>query len=313
MPKRAPVYLAVLVLNGCLSLTTDGESRPDTAASSVSTSNGTGGAEPDRAQAIRLRLVAGNLTSGRQQSYDPGEGGRIFQGLKPDVVLLQEFNVGSNAPSDLRRFVDDTFGQSFSYVRPSGGIIPNGVATRYPIIESGEWDDPQTATREFTWARIDVPGARDLWAVSVHLLTSSSGARQAEASAIVAHIRAQVPATDYLVVGGDFNTVSRGEACIRTFGEVLETSGPFPADASGNGNTSRSRSKPLDWLLTNDQLTAARTPVIFDSLEFPNGLVFDSRAFRPLTSVAPVRVSDSNAENMQHMAVVRDFYLSATP
>jgi len=45
---------------------------------------------------VRLRLVAANTTSGTQQSYDPGHGIRIFQGLKPDVVMIQEFNYGDN-------------------------------------------------------------------------------------------------------------------------------------------------------------------------------------------------------------------------
>src|SRR5205085_11524393 len=41
---------------------------------------------------VRLRLVAANLTSGNFQSWDPGDGIRILEGLHPDVVLVQEFN-----------------------------------------------------------------------------------------------------------------------------------------------------------------------------------------------------------------------------
>lgn len=45
------------------------------------------------AQTQRIRIVAANTTSGNNQSYlAPGE--RIFQGLKPDVVLIQEFTIG---------------------------------------------------------------------------------------------------------------------------------------------------------------------------------------------------------------------------
>jgi hypothetical protein len=36
--------------------------------------------------------MAANLSSGNNQSYDPGEGARIFQGLKPDIVMIQELN-----------------------------------------------------------------------------------------------------------------------------------------------------------------------------------------------------------------------------
>jgi len=36
------------------------------------------------------------------------------------------------------------------------------------IVEAGEWDDPRVGNRDFAWARIDIPGPVDLWAVSVH-------------------------------------------------------------------------------------------------------------------------------------------------
>src|SRR5689334_16517688 len=54
---------------------------------------------------VRVRVMAGNLTSGNNQSYDPGEGIRIFQGTHPDVALVQEFNYGTNSATDIRHFV----------------------------------------------------------------------------------------------------------------------------------------------------------------------------------------------------------------
>src|SRR5215467_14104381 len=62
-----------------------------------------------------LRVMAANLTSGSSQSYDPGEGLRIFEGLKPDVVLIQEFNYGANTDAAARAMVDAAFGPNFSY------------------------------------------------------------------------------------------------------------------------------------------------------------------------------------------------------
>ena len=44
------------------------------------------------AVAQRIRIVAGNITSGNGQNYNEGHGIRIFQGLKPDIILIQEFN-----------------------------------------------------------------------------------------------------------------------------------------------------------------------------------------------------------------------------
>ena len=52
------------------------------------------------ASALRVRVMAGNLSSGNRQSYDPGEGGRLFQGARPDVALIQEFNFGSGSDAD---------------------------------------------------------------------------------------------------------------------------------------------------------------------------------------------------------------------
>src|SRR5688572_942624 len=92
---------------------------------------------------VRLRLMAGNITSGTLQSYDPGHGIRIFQGTDPDVAMIQEFNYGTNSAADLRSFVDQAFGPTFSYCREAGAQIPNGVVSRYPILQCGEWDDPR--------------------------------------------------------------------------------------------------------------------------------------------------------------------------
>jgi hypothetical protein len=256
-----------------------------------------------------IRIMAANTTSGNAQSYDPGEGIRIFQGLEPDVVLIQEFNYGTNSTADLRAFVDLAFGSTFAFHRESGMQIPNGVISRYPIIEAGSWDDPQVTNREFVWARLDVPGQRDLWAVSLHLLTTGTTQRNTEAAALVNWIQQQVPASDYLVVGGDLNTGSRTEACITTLAAIVDTSGPYPADQSGNTSTSANRTKPYDWLIADSDLDPLMVSVVIGANSFSNGLVFDSRVYTPLTDVVPVRLDDSGAQNMQHMAVVKDFVL----
>jgi endonuclease/exonuclease/phosphatase family metal-dependent hydrolase len=150
-----------------------------------------------------LRLAAANLTSGNNQSYTPGHGARILKGIAADIVMIQEFNFGSNSASDLRGFVNDTFGTGFSFYRESGGDIPNGIISRYPIRAAGEWDDPFVSNRDFAWARIDIPGDRDLWAVSVHLLTANASTRSDEAEELVLRIRATIPQSDFLVIGGD--------------------------------------------------------------------------------------------------------------
>ncbi|MFL5321013.1 MAG: endonuclease/exonuclease/phosphatase family protein, partial [Myxococcaceae bacterium] len=154
-----------------------------------------------------VRIVAANTSSGNLQSYDPGEGIRMFEGLHPDVVLIQEFNYGTNSSTDLQTFMNVAFPPGYSFYRQPGSLqIPNGVISRFPIIASGTWDDTLVSNRDFAWARIDLPGTKDLWAVSVHLLTTSGTNRSGETSALAAFINANVPSGDFLAIGGDFNT-----------------------------------------------------------------------------------------------------------
>jgi endonuclease/exonuclease/phosphatase family metal-dependent hydrolase len=258
---------------------------------------------------VRIRLMSANLTSGNYQSYDPGHGIRILQGLDADVVMIQEFNYRSNSAADLRAFVDTAFGASFSYYREAGAQIPNGVISRYPILAAGEWNDASVSNRDFAWARIDVPGPIDLWAVSVHFLTSSSSARTTEARQLVSYIRGAIPAGDYLVIGGDFNSGSRSEGCVTTLSQVAVTAGPYPADRRGNTNTNAARSSPYDWVLADADLDAYKAPVALGSSVFPNGLVADTRVYSPIAELSPALASDSGASSMQHQGVVRDFLI----
>ena len=259
---------------------------------------------------VLMRVVAANLTSGNGQDYDRGHGLRILDGLNPDVVLIQELNYGSNAPQTLRRMVDTTFGAEFSYYRAETGNLPNGVISRWPILDSGTWADDEVGNRGFSWARIDVPGPTDLWAVSLHLLTANGGVRTREANQLVDYIEANVPAGDYLVVGGDLNTNTRSEGAVGALRQVVSTT-YVPVDRDGNDGTNASRSKPYDWVMPDLDLEAHHTPVRIADQDFPAGLVFDTRVFTPISAVPPAQLEDSDAPQMQHMAVVRDFLLPA--
>src|SRR5438105_4152064 len=132
---------------------------------------------------VRIRLVSGNLSTGNNQSWTAGEGLRILRGLHPDVAMVQELNYASNSAADIQAFANAVCGAPCHVARESGaGLqIPNGIVSRYPIRSSGRWVDANVSNRGFAWARIDIPGGHDLWAISVHLLTSSSANRNAEA------------------------------------------------------------------------------------------------------------------------------------
>ncbi len=267
------------------------------------------------ASAQRLRLMAANLTSGSNQAYeDPGI--RIFQAVKPDIVMLQEFNYGNNTAASLRAFVDTAFSTSFSYFREAGTGIPNGVISRYPILQSGEWDDPRLTDRDFVWARIDVPGSRDLWAISVHLKANSTSAtdRETQATNLKNFIIAKsIPATDLLAIGGDFNSYSRTEPLFAQLSTVVNVSAPYPADAAGDEDTNAGRSSPYDGVYVDSDLISMQIPVVIGANAFPNGLVVDTRVFTPLADLSPAVSGDSGASGMQHMGVVKDFMIPLPP
>lgn len=261
---------------------------------------------------LQVRIVAANLTSDNKQAYSPdngnhsnpeGAGARILKALKPDVVLIQEFN--TSIPQ--RQWVNQTFGQEFFFMREEGMQIPNGIISRFPIIASGSWDDPVLDNRDFAWAQLRLPDKRDLWVVSVHLHSKGESSRVRQATALRELIRKNVPKGGLLVIGGDLNTRTTSEKCFPVLAGVVEIPSQPPADQSGNIHTNAPRSRPYDWVLGCKRMQAAEIPVSLAQREFPHGLVFDSRVFEPLAKLQPVQKGDSGVPFMQHMAVIRDF------
>ncbi|MCA2980104.1 MAG: endonuclease/exonuclease/phosphatase family protein [Myxococcaceae bacterium] len=265
----------------------------------------------------RVRIVAANLTSGTAQRYEES-GTRLLRALRPDVVAIQEFNVGDSSPDALRAWVTSTFGAEYSYVRGfrqttgcagcSATGIPNGVISRFPVVDWGDWDDVTTLDRDFTWARLDVPGPRDLVVVSVHLRTTNQTLRNAQATALMELLRAAFDVSVDVVIAGDFNTQRRDEPCFATLAPVVSVSGAtgFPVDAMGNGNTNARRALPYDHVGLPPALVARELPVSVGRTTFPNGFVLDSRTVAPLSDLPPAQFGDSSTFGMQHMAVVRD-------
>lgn len=216
--------------------------------------------------AEEVTIMAANISSGNFQSYDPGEGIRIFQGLDPDVVLIQEFNYKQNTDSQLKSFVEDSFDAGFSFVEEekTSGQLQNGVISRYPILQSGVWNDTDMSNREFVWAQIDVPGEAHLWVVSVHFKASrgSEARRTGQATQLAGYINANVPAADFVVIGGDFNAQNRDEEFLTRLAPVVDVTGPWPVDKNGSGNTNAGRSRPYDWVMVEPDLGALEVPTV---------------------------------------------------
>jgi endonuclease/exonuclease/phosphatase family metal-dependent hydrolase len=220
-------------------------------------------------------------------------------------------NRGSNNTASIDLLVDQVCDGECSYIRGPQAQIPNGVLSRLPILDCGWWEDPEVDNRNFVWARIDVPGDADLWAISVHLLTESASRRDDEIDALLDEIQGAIPASDLIVLGGDLNTNSRNESGIDKLSALFETDGPYPEDHDGEDGTNAPRDKPYDWVIASNDLFPFEVPVEIGASVFAAGAVIDTRVYEPLSEIAPAQANDSAASGMQHMAVVKDFQLPA--
>ena len=275
---------------------------------------------PTSAQQLRsVKIMAANITSGNYQRYE-SPGIRIFQGLKPDVCCIQEFNYAG----EIAELVRTAFGEDFRYYREpytNSGDIPNGVVYHKDFVQldSGSWHDSQIPNRGYAYVRLDVPGANNphLFVISVHLSTKSSK-RQIEARELLQYVGQYFGVTDlrnvpdYLVLGGDFNAGSRNSEVmwiLKQESNGLFWDQPIPVDQNNNPATNSSRKDDHDYVLTNQLLLQCHAPLQIGNQVFANGLVFDSRVYQPLSDVTPVESNDSGSAYMQHMAVLKKFLL----
>jgi subtilisin-like proprotein convertase family protein/endonuclease/exonuclease/phosphatase family metal-dependent hydrolase len=234
---------------------------------------------------------------------------RIFRGLKPDIAAVQEFvvtNFGGHGS-----YVSNNFGTNYQYwvedeSDPCG--IPNGIVSRYPITNSGEWADgePGAGYRDFVWADIDLPGPHNLHVVSVHLSQSGGpSARQNEARALTNYIAlANYPADDYVVICGDLNATDRNDAVVQILSAVgVDTH--QPADQLGDKDSNSSRNEDFDFILPETALDQLHQPITNGGFTFTNGMVFDSAVWA--SPPPPIITNDSHAVGVQHMAVMKLF------
>ena len=260
-----------------------------------------------------IRIVASNLSSGSNQAYE-APGIRLLQGLKPDIIAMQEFNFGANQTADIQSLVNQITGTNgSSWFRETGYPIPNGIISRWPILASGAGDDTDLPDRGFAWARIDLPGTNDLYVVSTHLKASSGSAnevrREAQANQLKGLIQSNFPPNAWIVVAGDLNTYNTNEAAIQVFSTFLKNS-PDAVDNLGDPDTNAGRTAPYDHVYASYALSTNQVATVIGAANYPNGLVFDSRVFTPLSDVSPAQTGDSGVTGMQHMAVLKDFRIT---
>ncbi|MBQ1926743.1 MAG: endonuclease, partial [Proteobacteria bacterium] len=108
---------------------------------------------------------------------------------------------------------------------------------------------------------------------------------------------------------GDFNS-STNYYVNYYWNSTLATDITYPRDQNGNFKTNASRRRHYDWVLVDKKFQEFSVPTQIGSQTFPNGYVLDSRVHSPLSEISPVEYDDSDAPNMQHMPVIRDFMIA---
>lgn len=249
---------------------------------------------------LPVTIASANLSDNTSQAYeDPGI--RILQALHPDIVAIQEFNYKAGTSQDLVRRL---FGPGFHFAREKGGArLPNGILSRWPILASGQWEDPYVGNRSFAWATLDIPGPKPLHVVSVHLVQNHAERRGPEARHLLQLIRKTFPEDDYVVLCGDLNINSRESEALAELTAWFDDSAQ-PADQEGNKNTNAGRSRPYDFVLPNPALAKHHVPTTLGGKKFPAGLVFDTRLWSP--PPPPAEWEDSS-RNLQHLPVLKTF------
>jgi len=254
------------------------------------------------------------LNSSALFTHSGEESIRLCQGLAPDVALMEEWSVSGG---DYRAYVDSAFGTSFSFYRDPLASNPqslaNGIASRWTITASGSWQDVELSNRYFTWAKIDIPGDIDLQVVAVHLNDANTASdrtkRETEANNLKALVAANFDNNQYILIGGDLNTGDLNEPCLSAFSTFLDYNDHIPVDSNGNSNTNKNRKERYDWLMPNHTLDERHTTLSVGGQSYPEGLVFDSHVFTPLSAVPPIQIDDTHNSNMDHDPVIKAFEL----
>ncbi len=268
-----------------------------------------------------ITIMTANLPCGGwpDEYYYP-QSCRVFQGLKPDIAFIQEFNVRD--PLTRREYIDQAFGKN--YVACTGsGDIPNAIVSRWAFQTWGEWPDSEVVgSRTFVWAVIDIPGPIDLQGVCVHLKASAGprnrSKRLREAVQIRDYLRRNFNHAEYIVVAGDLNTYpSPAEPCLSIFRSFLSVDYHLPRDRQGRyfTNATQPRRYHYDWIMPNRMLERCHTTLYVGIKNRPyrQGIVFDSRIFGDVSEVSPILANDSHPRGVHHMAVMKAYNIPLSP
>jgi len=266
--------------------------------------------QDDDAMTIMTANLTGgtNIVDGTFAYTESAE--RIIRRLRPDVLAIQEWKF-TNASA--RAFVDSVLGTNYHfYIEPESdpNPIPNGVISRWPITASNQWTDSFVGARDYVHVTVDIPGARNLQVISIHLKAGPSDAatRESEARELTNFIAAaSFPTNDYMVIAGDLNLTNRTETAFVVITQRV-TDAHQSADQDGDLNTNLGRTSPYDYVLPNHVLDNEHLAINVGGFTYADGMVFDSEQFED--HLLPAKVNDSYEVNRTHMAVMKLFSIS---
>jgi len=157
---------------------------------------------------VTVRVMAANL-NGDTQSYQPFAI-RIFQGLKPDIVAIQEFNYSNNTASDFRAMVDTAFGTNFVYTASLTSAAVTSRTASSAVIDpfaSGSWTDTVMSSpiAVMRGHRL-ICRAPTIFMLSACIVDQFGRQPCAEAANLKTLMQANFPSNAWIVVAGDFNT-----------------------------------------------------------------------------------------------------------
>ena len=290
----------------------------------------------------KLRIVTANTSSGYGR-YDEA-GMNMFYALDPDIIIIQEFADASEyVVNSLENYFSNKYNSEVKYSYYADKYkynssdkfnkIGNGIIVKgeNKIKETYQYQSPVMSDRNFDAALIDIPGDKDLLAISLHLATENTK-RAKEYPEVVNFINEINPNNKYyVVIGGDLNSgdittihsywKSVVDTSCSESGSVTRCSGKYPSDQLGNQATNNSnkdndptkpmRRKHLDWLFADKKFTELAVPVMIGERAFPFGYVLDPRVQDPIEDIYPSVPEDflRKGVGIQHMPVVRDFLI----
>ena len=82
------------------------------------------------------------------------EAQRMLEGLKPDIIAAQEFNIANGETH--RSFIDRTLGTNYEFYVENTSL-PNGIVSRWPILASGWWTTVTRATGNLSGPALTSP------------------------------------------------------------------------------------------------------------------------------------------------------------